>query len=137
MIKNITYWFLGNCITIHTGVVIMAFLFILEKVHHTSLSAIGECHVLEYIIFIIPFLGGFFIKILKKDMPVYYYGTIGLIYQSGYLLFLHFIHRNEDTFWDSLITIFLYTIIASMLGGFMIDIVRIFRYIELKYFSDT
>jgi len=70
-------------------------------------------------------------------MPVYYYATIGLIYQSGYLLFLHFIHRNEDTFWDSLITIFLYTIIASMLGGFMIDIVRIFRYIELKYFSDT
>lgn len=138
MIKNITYWFLGNCITIHTGVVIMAFLSILEKVHHSSLSAIAESPVSPYIIFIIPFLGGFIIKILKQDMPIYYYGTTGLIYQSGFLLFyLHFEHRNEDISWDSLSTILLYTIIASMLGGFMIDIVRIFRYIELKYFSDT
>ena len=76
--SNIKYWLLGSFITFNIGWAIFIVTWMLEGwgYYITRSSIIIGC------IFILfgPFIGALIIKLIKKDMPWYFYITTGLIY---------------------------------------------------------
>jgi len=87
---------------------------------------------------LIPFLAGLIIKIIKKDLPIHYYGTVGSATQFLLALFIHGCTISDymqhpygkapGSFKPFFFQYFFYqTIIASTLGGFIVDAYQFFK----------
>jgi hypothetical protein len=131
-LTNLKYWILGNILSfaIFLGYFIFAFIFLLIAGRSISEGEWG----LYLFIAIISFFSGLTIKIIKKDLPIHYYGTVGLIIQFLFALFIHLCevkdfleHPGQFKEPPGSFKIFFFqnfffqTIIASILGGFIVD----------------
>lgn len=105
------HWILGNLITIITGI-LSWMLLIMYPVNI-------EKNIIPFIL-LGPFFGGFIIKFIYQKLPISIYGTIGFIYEIGFLFFVFlcsFETRSSGEFFIiSIITITL-TIPVSIIAG--------------------
>jgi len=87
--KYFIYWILGNLITITAGIsgwglfiyLVYSIKFNIPYILFCSFFLIG------------PFIGGFITKYMYNHLPIYIYGTIGLIYEAGFLLAMSYGHE--------------------------------------------
>ncbi|MBU0580356.1 MAG: hypothetical protein KKA19_04185 [Candidatus Margulisbacteria bacterium] len=133
-IDNFKYWVLGNLISFCICICyfILSFVFLLM-----AIDVYGEWVI--YLLFSIsPLLSGLAIKIIKKDLPLYYYGTVGLITQFFMALLMHIAYVEDflehpyiarpGSFKMFFFQNFLFhTIIASVLGGLIVEIYRFLK----------
>lgn len=129
LIANLKYWLLGNFLSFNTGLIVIF--------THSMINRYSPID--WYMFFIAPFLAGFFIKLLKQDLPVYYYGTSGLIWQICMASFMQsmtvsefrghpYPPRDFPTTWEIFLNdFFLQGLIAAIIGGAIIDIYRFFK----------
>jgi hypothetical protein len=152
MKENFIYWLKGNFITGITGAIIIffslpiceAFFCISYDYSWCKFIVKTDLYITTFLVLtaflLIPFLMAMFMKIVKKDMPFYYYGTVGLFF-----LFIlssfdnNFSHLHLCGF-STFIKWFLYSfgiyipvIISSLAGGCAVNIVRNHKRISLFY----
>ena len=131
MKKNFKYWVIGNVLTLNMGLVIIAFLMSWEKLvpgfYVNSLMS-------EETLFIgFVFLAGLVIKLIRQELPFYFYGTIGVLFiilaKPGVEILYFFIVKNFGITIEFFLPLklVLLIILFSFLGGLIIDIYRHFR----------
>lgn len=137
--ENYKYWLIGNTIPL----VIIIFLIFSGKIFDFCegmdcdipfiLKCLFYCYHRRYIIiFTAFFLTSLTVKLLKKDLPVYFYGSINIfslilgytIYHIIDNLFIRCIQikGDGDTFFASIF----FFIFSPIIGGFIVDIYRHF-----------
>lgn len=124
MKNNVIYWFIGNIITIGIGIYFLILDILMKKSCLENFSVFLTFDLFRNVLFFIPpLLGGFLLKIIKKNIPFYYYSTIGTAY---YLLFFIFTFKCEDGSEDRIINLIFFEnphiciiklIIFSTFGG--------------------
>jgi len=135
---NLKYWFLGNLISFIINIFYIMLLIILYPL--LFLLQTSDYYPAIIMPFIPSFLAGLIIKIKKKDLPIYYYGTVNLVIQFILALFIHIAsvedfmeHPYPETNRPGSFKIFFFqyvffqTIIASVLGGVIVEIYRFFK----------
>lgn len=153
LMSNIKYWLLGNFITLNIGWAVLIFICI-------SVCVLPEYHYMKNsnITFVFvcfgPFVGALLIKLIKKNMPWYFYVTTGLIYVITLFCFILFVddfinqvcnsgikialcnlsfHTNNIlqppsiSEYDIILKVIFTVLITSFLGGFIVDIYRYFK----------
>ena len=79
--EDIKYWFLGNFICIIAGFSIIFYIFFLGKFNLGMSRSLYRSTFFWYsVLYMGPLLGGLIIKYIRKDMPWYLYGTVGIVY---------------------------------------------------------
>jgi len=154
LVSNIKYWLLGSFISLNVGWAVLIIVCIL--IHSNKLE---YCSITDYFFYIIvcfgPFVGVLILKLIKRDIPWYFYITTGLIYGITFLCFINCVDKLINDIYNSGIKIALsnlslltlnresivqslpdyniifYVMIAilisSLLGGFTVDIYRYFK----------
>jgi hypothetical protein len=118
--ENFLYWFAGNIITIVIGLL----LFII--IYYSGSFRGGDIFIDGILILIMPlFVGSFLIKFFNIELPIYYYGTVGLIYHAMFLAFICYSKEVKfSAFLLGLIKLIPITIIISIAGGMTVNIIK-------------
>lgn len=119
MKNNFIYWLAGNIVSIGIGIYILICYILLVKSNIVSFCYIFSSSLFGNIIFFVaPFLGGFILKIIKKDISFLYYSTVGISYQILFQLCTHGNNNSPDSLTSDLFYKFIFlTIITSTIGG--------------------
>jgi hypothetical protein len=148
LISNIKYWLLGSFITFNVGWAVVICICILNICLRPYIFIVSIC--------LGPFIGALIIKLIKKDMPYYFYITTGLIYGITFCCFVEYVDKfvctmidnnynikfalydivtiydqeqnpNSDPILSWLLILIIMVCLASLLGGFIVDIYRYFK----------
>jgi len=112
--ENFLYWLAGNFITVLIGLFNFFIIF-------RSGNFIGAI----FIFLIPPFIGSFLIKFFYLELPVYYYGTVGLIFHTILLVFVCYDKKVEfSAFLLVFFKLIPITIIISIAGGMTVNIIK-------------
>jgi hypothetical protein len=149
MKENFIYWLKGNLYTGFTGIIVVFFSFFPYVIVHDSYLDYDIVHRIDpYImiylfltaLLVIPFLAVLIMKIIKRDMPFYYYGTVGLAYLFILLMFYEIYQSlfyvtsiDIDEVFFAFILYILPVIISSLSGGCIINILRNYKKVYLFY----
>jgi len=140
--NNFKYWLLGNIIAVSIGIsTLILHMFIINSFLY-EIFYYDVRSMTKFIFFISPFLAGLTIKLVKKDIPFYYYCTVGITFLFLFILFICFIESKvhlSDYFFTTLFYIrlkrtLIYStfggIIALLLNNFLAHRKKIFKFIQ-------
>ncbi len=129
MKENFKYWLKWNLCTCATGIIFVFFSFICIRIS-LELDLYIFDRIMAYIstslfiaaFILIPFLSSMVLRIIRVDMPFYYYGTVGLLF---ILLIFYYICLplfyveaiSSDLILFTFSISFLPVIISSLAGG--------------------
>jgi len=146
LMSNIKYWLLGSFISFNAGWAVVIIVCILDNCFPDK---INPYIAIPFICFG-PFIGTLIIKLIEKNLPLYFYITTGLIYgitfccftpviehfidgmyQQGIKLALYYLsfykEKESPIAYDNYIAFISIFCLASFLGGFTVDIYRYFK----------
>jgi len=147
--EKLKFWILINLITLIVVFPVMLFVSFFQDTRLEIFSIITEYRIFPYIcICLWAFLCAFCVKVVKEDLPWYLYSTIGFIYVTivffsfpylkelfqilGYYKYINLgailsalqysCSQVKLYFFPEIYKLLLYTFLASLLGGGIIDI---------------